>query len=216
MSYYRSKSRAFSSIFQRGSPSAPELKFFDTDLSFTVDFTAEIPATGQLALIPQGDTQSTREGRQCIITSIAIHGTMILVPSTGATASDVVYLYLILDKQCNGAAPAVADANVGIFTSANLAQANRTLSNASRFVVLKKWVHKFNAAAGVTTAYNNDITPFECFKKCNIPMEYDGSASTGALTTIRSNNIFLVAGSAGGSDDLVTVTGTCRLRFMDA
>ena len=38
----------------RKKSSGEELKFFDTALSFTCDATGEVPATGQLALIPQG------------------------------------------------------------------------------------------------------------------------------------------------------------------
>lgn len=195
----------------------PELKFFDTAISFLVDDTAEIPATGQLSLIPQGDTQSTRNGRKCIVKSIDIHGTANMVPAAGATAAVVVYFYVILDTQCNGAAATVADANTGIFTNANLAIANHTLANGSRFRVLKKWVFAFNSTAGATTAYNNCIVPFAFYKKCEIPLEYDAAATTGAITTIRSNNIFLVAGAANnGQDDTVAVQGVCRLRFQDA
>lgn len=192
-----------------------ELKFFDTALSFTVDATAEIPATGQLSLIPQDDTQSGRDGNKAFVRSINIHGTAILAPGAAATAADICYLYLIQDTQCNGAAATVADANSGIFTNANLAIANHTLANSGRFKILKKWVMPFNAQAGATTAYNNQIREFHCYKKCYIPLMYDASATTGVITSIRSNNIFLVAGTAGGSDDVIAIQGTCRLRFSD-
>jgi len=54
----------------------PELKFFDTAVSFDFDSTLEVPATGQWALIPQGDTQSTRDGRLAVIKSIQFRGTV--------------------------------------------------------------------------------------------------------------------------------------------
>ena len=60
------------------------------------------------------------------------------------------------------------------------------------------------------------ILPINIYKRVNIDMEYDNSAATGAITTITSNNIFLLAGTAGSSDDLISVGGTCRLRFTDA
>lgn len=204
------------SMFRKRSLSfAPEIKFFDTALSFTIDATAEVPATGQLSLIPQGDTQSTRGGRKCVVTSINVKGNFVMVPAGAAVSAETVYLYLIQDKQCNGAAATVSG-DTGIFTSANLSTANMNLSNSSRFVILKKWVVPLMATAGVTTAYNNSICPFDFYRKCNIPLEYDGAATTGAIGTIRSNNIFLVAGTSGITDDLVTVAGVARLRFADA
>lgn len=190
-----------------------ELKFFDTAVSFSADLTAEIPATGQLSLIPQGDTQSARDGRKAVIKSIYFHGTARIVPAAAATVTDVLHMYMIQDTQCNGAAATVADANTGIFTDAILANANSNLSNSSRFKILKHFVLRFNPSAGVTGAYNQYSVPYSFYKKCEIPIEYDGSATTGALTTIRSNNIFLVAGSTF-TDDLITVDGSCRLRFV--
>nr|QXP07709.1 MAG: putative capsid protein [Arizlama virus] len=196
---------------------SPELKFFDTALSFQVDNTAEIPATGQLALIPQDDTQSGRDGNKAFIKSIDIHGIMAYDPAASASSvtGTVVFMYLMQDTQCNGTAATVADANSGIFTTNNLATANHTLANKDRFRVLKKWVIPFNPGAGVSTAYVGMMKPFSIHKKCSIPIMYDASVTTGALTSIRSNNIFLVAGTGGLGDDQVTVNGTCRLRFSD-
>lgn len=201
--------------YGRFTGSRPELKFFDTALSFNFDATAEVPATGQLCIIPQDDTQSGRDGNKAIIKSINIHGIVQLLPGAAATSCDVAYLYLIQDTQCNGAAATVADANTGVFTGANLSTANHTLANGNRFRVLKKWVFTMNPPAGATTALNNVIKEFKFYKKCNIPVQYDAAAATGALTTIRSNNLFLVAGTAGNTDDLIACQGTCRLRFSD-
>lgn len=192
-----------------------ELKFFDTSISFTVDATAEIPVTGQLSLIPQGATQSNREGNKCIVKSIYCHGVAVTAPGAAA-GSDIAYMYLIQDTQCNGAAPAVGDANVGIFTDPNLSIANITLANRDRFKILKKWVLPLNAQAGTVAALAPTTIPFTFYKKCNIELMYDAAASTGALTTIRSNNIFLVAGTAGLTDDLISIAATCRLRFSDS
>lgn len=183
-----------------------ETKYFDTTLSFNVDSTMEVPATGQLVLIPQGDTATTRDGRQCTLTSIQIRASCIFVPAAAATAATWMSLYLVLDKQCNGAAAAVTD----VFTSANSSLAMFNLDNSDRFQIIKKWQYDFNAVAGATTAYNNVQRHIEWFKKINIPMNY--SSTAGAITEIRSNNLFLVAG-AQNSDDLIQVGGVCRVRF---
>lgn len=185
----------------------PEKKFFDTALSFTVDATGEVPATGQLALIPQGDTESTRDGRKATIESIQLRGRVAYVPGAAGTASTNAYIYVVLDSQCNGAAAAVTD----VFTEADLSKALLNLNNSGRFRILKKIQMSFNPQAGVSAAFNSVIKPLEFYKKCSIDMDW--SSTTGALSEIRSNNIFLIAGTDQGSDDVVTVTGNCRLRF---
>jgi len=200
-------------FYRRYPQSSNELKFFDTDVNFTVDATAEVPSTGQFSLIPQGVTQSTRVGRKAMVKSIHLHGYCSVAPGA-VGGSDPIVLYLMLDKQCNGAAATVTG-DTGIFTSANVMQMNVNLANGDRFKILKRIELVMNAQAGVVGALAPSVKTFNWYGKCNIPIEFDPSASTGAITTIRSNNIFLVAGAAGQTDDTVTCLGTCRLRFSD-
>jgi len=186
-----------------------ELKFFDTTLSFNIDATGEVPATGQLNLIPQGITESTRVGRKCVIKSIQLKGNMQLTPGAAATLSGVSNIYLILDKQCNGAAAGATD----VFTTDVFNTALRNLANSERFVILKKWRHVWNIGAGVGTALNSVHKSLDYYKKCNYPIEF--SSTTGAITEIKSNNLFLMAGTGTTMDDLISVAGTSRLRFSD-
>lgn len=184
-----------------------EVKFFDTANSWTFDATGEVPATGQLTLIPQGDTESTRDGRKAVIKSVQIRGVLTLVPGAGATPSGAAYLYLVLDRQANGAAAAVTD----VFTSVSLQSAMLNLNNSARFYILKKWSWAFNPMAGVTTAYNNITKIIDWYKKCDIPIDWNSTA--GAITEIRSNNLFFIAGSQG-QDDTIFFEGVTRLRFV--
>lgn len=186
-----------------------ELKFFDTALSFNADATLEVPATGQLALIPQGDTASSRDGRMAYIRSIAIEAIANLVPGAAATAADVLYMWLVHDTQTNGAAAAATD----VVTSSTASTAMPNMNNSRRFRILKRWRIDFNPGAGATTALNNCIHHIKFYQKCNIPVTF--SSTTGAITEIRDNNLFLLAGSSGATDDLIAVQGTCRLRFYD-
>lgn len=185
-----------------------ERKFHDVALSFSFDTTGEVPATGQLALIPQGDTAITRDGRECIIKSIQIRAHLSLAPGAAATVSGNTQLYLVLDTQCNKAAAAVTD----VFTEDTLAKAMINLDNSKRFRIIKHWVHRWNPPAGATTAYNSVNQTIEYFKPCNIKMTYN--STTGAITEITQNNLFLIAGATAAIDDLVTVSGNCRLRFV--
>lgn len=184
-----------------------EKKFFDTALAFNFDTTGEVPATGQITLIPQGDTESTRDGRKANIQSVQIRGSMLATPGAAANLSTNVYMYLVLDTQTNGAAAAVTD----VFTSADLSSAMLNLNNSGRFRIIKKWCWNFTSQAGVTTAYNKVAKQMEFYKKCNI--DVDWNSTTGAITEIRSNNLFLIAGADGNTDDIVSFAGTARLRF---
>lgn len=185
-----------------------ENKFFDTSMSFTFDATGEVPATGQLCLIPQGVTESTRVGRKAVIKSIHIRGTAVGAPDVLTAYTQSIYFYVVLDKQCNGAAAAVTD----VLTSSDMSVAMINLANSERFVILKRIVKILEPSAGVSGAYNGVRKNFEWFHKCNIPLEF--SSTTGAITEIRSNNVFILAGQKG-PDDFTEFTGTCRLRFSD-
>jgi len=189
--------------------SESEQKFFDTALAFSVDSAGEVPATGQLVLIPQGVTESTRVGRKCVVKSIVMRGnfsTTFGVTSTGG----VLVLYLILDKQCNGAAAAATDVFMSTsFTSNGM----RNLANSSRFVILKRWIIHMNPMAGIVTVPMDMVRHIEFYKKCNIPLEF--SSTTGAITELKSNNLFLMAVSSGPFDDWAAFAGTCRVRFTD-
>lgn len=196
-------------MYSRKRARAAEDKFFDTDLSFNLDITGEVPATGQLVLIPQGATESTRIGCKCVIESIHLRGTATCVFGASAAGATIGYWFLVLDKQCNGAAAAITD----IFTNADLSTAMYNRSNSDRFVILRKWEHVYMSSAGATTAYNNVPMSFDIYKKCTIPIEY--SSTAGAITEIRSNNIFLCAGTDGRSDDIIQCVGTCRVTFSD-
>lgn len=186
-----------------------ELKFFDTALSFNVDATGEVPATGQLILIPQGDTESSRDGRLAMMKSIFIRGTATLVPAAASAAATTVYIYVVMDMQTNGAAASNSD----VWTSANYASAQRNLQNSSRFKILHRFRITMNPSAGVAGALNWIVRPFEWFGNLNVTTSFGGA--TGALTEIKDNNIFLMAGSDNNSDDLVQVAGSARIRFYD-
>lgn len=187
----------------------PELKFFDTALAFNFDLTGEVPATGQLALIPQGDTESTRDGRVAYIKSVQIRGNIIFNAVAGGqtVSSSAVYLYLVLDTQCNGAAAAITD----VFTSNVMGSNMLNLNNSSRFRIIKKWEITLNSMAGVSTNWGVITKLVNFYKRCNIKMDW--SSTTGAITEIRSNNLFLCAGALN-NDDIAVFDGTCRLRFM--
>jgi len=191
-----------------------ELKFFDTAISFNLDAVGEVPASGQLNLIAQGTGQSQRIGRIATVRSMQLRLNLDYLPTTAATASGNAFIYVVLDTQCNGAAAAITD----VLTGSGMSTALINLDNSQRFRILKKIKVEFQPGAGVSAAYNEVRKCVDVYMKLNVPLEF--SSTTGAITELRSNNIFLLAGGDGSNggvfDDLCAVTGNCRLRYTDS
>lgn len=189
---------------------AKEVKYFDTAVSTAVDLTGGLFDTNSsINLVPQADTESGRDGKKIIIESISFKWRWEYSPGASASPWLTFAVYVILDKQANGAQPAIGD----IFNSTILPTSFMNPDNTQRFVVLKKWVVTVNTGAGVTTAYAGQGGFKEWFYRCKIPIDF--SADTGAIGEVKSNNIVLCAG-ATREDDLVAITGNVRIRFNNA
>lgn len=188
-----------------------ELKHEDSAVSFAFDATGEVPATGQWTQgCIQGTGDTERIGNKITVKGVQFRGSVLYSPAAAVNTATIVYMFIVWDKQCNGAAAAALD----VFTSANFALALRNTDNLRRFQIL--WQQAIPLQPTLTNAANlaGPVTvPISFYKKVNIPVTYDASA--GAITDLTSNNIFLMAGSDGNSDDVVTCAGTGRLWFTD-
>lgn len=199
-----------------------ELKFLDV----TVD-DAVVAAGGainganfgavveELFKVPQGDGESSRDGRQIWAEKIGLHFDVELPNHFGTTGAlfthDIVRIMLIHDKQANGAFPsAITDIlETGEYDSFN------NLANSKRFRTLFDKTISLNSAAFTT---DGAATPnynvgrmgksFQKYVKLQMPVEYDGT--TGAISTVKSNNIFLIYISKHG---IAKVNCQARLRF---
>lgn len=212
---YARTSSSYTGGYRYGSGSA-ELKFFDNTLSINVSTTGAVPTGGQLCTIPQDATQSGRVGRKIIIRRIVCNLTAVF-NVTGAAATvggDRVRFVLVQDTQCNGAAADYNSLGNGVFAT-NGVDALRNLDNVSRFKILKNWDFSLNSTAGVSGAWAQVSRPMNAYISCNIPIEYDNSVTTGAIGSIRSNNIFLLSCCAATNSG-VSVVGNIRLRYLDA
>ncbi len=199
-----------SGFYGRYSGRGGELKFHDLAVDDAV-----IAAGGTVStsfnLIAQGVTESTRVGRKCIIKKIDWKISITLPASTSAAGGtpDSVRIQLILDKQANGAVPVVAD----IMEDGDW-QSFRNLANSGRFHFLMDKVIIMNqtggAGDGATNDYNESKYFFKFHKDCNIPLEF--SSTTGAITEIRSNNVFMMINSENG---LAGLKSQVRIRFSD-
>ncbi len=209
----RTNGRVFSRPNVRVMAVPTELKFHDIDVDdATISATGEILNSGTVNIIAQGTTESQRIGRKCTIKSINWRFDIVRNENAGNWDSDVVRVLMYLDKQCNGATATVA----GILESTDY-QSFNNLSNKGRFRTLmdRKYVFIPTAAAGdgTTDLFNDFLIYDEFFKQVNITLEYDNSATTGVLTSIRSNNIGVLVISKQGT--ATTFNSKLRLRFAD-
>jgi hypothetical protein len=191
----------------------PELKYKDREHEFVqVDADGEIDSS--LNIVAQGDGPSERIGRKIVIKKINIRGYVSWEsPSISSPENtyDQLRLIIYLDKQCNGTAATVSD----ILETEDIRSFNN-LSNKSRFKILSDQRFDLFSHAGGSTGSDDTYSPgyksFTKFIKCNIPIEYDQTATTGVISTIRSNNIGMLAISQNG---LLVVETTTRIRYTD-
>ncbi len=194
-----------------------ELKNHDLDVDDT-----SIAAAGQIWLngdseasllrIPTGDGATTRDGRKIIIKQIGWRYNVELAAQTAsATTSDVVRVILYLDKQANGAAAAVTD-----ILQDDDYQSFNNLANKGRFRILMDRKYDMVAQAGggngTTEDYGEYVVSDTFFKKCNIEVMYNETASTGALATLRSANLGVLFLSKTGT--LTLFRSKMRIRFI--
>ena len=168
-----------------------DTKFFDS----TVD-DAVVSATGQvnsqIFTVPDGDNKSQKDGLKITIKSIQIRFQLNL-PSTTvvADARDICRFILVRDRQTNGALPAVTD----ILAQADI-QALKELEQSGRFLTLLDKTVYINSMGGFGDGTTNATLPstksFQFFKKMNLPIIYNDSATTGAIATIVTNNLVLL------------------------
>ncbi len=192
-----------------------ELKFHDLDIDDATIAQGGNIAQASCNIIAQGTTESQRVGRKCTIKSINWRMQIKLIASTATAAtSDSIRVILYLDKQTNGATAAVTD----IFETADF-QSFNNLANKSRFRTLMDRTYDMVCKCGSgrgstdTLAFGEDVINDTFFKKCNIDIEYDNSATGGELTTQRTNNIGVLLLASSGSTQFGS---KMRLRFADA
>ncbi len=200
----------------RGGGPGSELKFHDVTADEAVqDLSGGIIVnTSSINLIPQGVTEIQRIGRKCTIKSINYRYTLTQIATAAATlgAGQTVRIMIVLDKQCNGAAPTVSGTG-GVLETATF-QSFRNLASGSRFWVLMDRTHNMNIRAAAGDGAANDSSAFDLtrsfYKKVNIPIEFN--AATGAIAEIRTNNLFILLINSTASS-FISLASRVRLRF---
>ncbi len=189
-----------------------ELKFHDLDIDDSVVATGGNIAEDSVLTIAQGTSESTRIGRKVVVRGIGWRFRVSLpLTSDPQETSDVIRVILYLDKQTNGATATVT----GILES-NDFQSFNNLANKSRFRTLMDRTYDIVASAGsfdgTNDQFGENTVSDTFFKNVNIPIEYDNSLTTGAITTMRSNNIGVLLLSHSGNAGFAS---KMRIRFSD-
>ncbi len=193
---------------------AVERKFFDTNVGTSIGTVANSLEIRELAIVPQGDTESERIGRKIQIKSLDVKGHLLLNASTtSAATSTMVRMLVVQDKQTNGA----------VFTATDLLEADNwisfnNLANSSRFRVLHSQEFQLVAKAGASVAspavnFGEDVVPVHAHLDLDMPIEYDNSATSGVITSVRSNNLYICFIAV--ADLVSTFAGMARIRFTD-
>lgn len=195
-------------------PRKAEIKTHDVQLTWAVDSTTETSSsavTGQILVgLAEGVTEGTRVGHSINIKRIQIRGDINQIPGAGATNANLACLWLIQDKQTNGAQASFDD----IFNTSGAGVAPRVLldqDRQARFKVLWCKTFDLSSLSGTTGAYNNRIHPIDVDLRVNIDVEFTGAA--GAITEFSSNNLFFASGAT--TDDTATVSCIARVLFTD-
>jgi len=182
------------------------MKFTDNDTNDTVIASGINILNSTLVGIQQGTTDTTRIGRKITVKKIKWRFRIDLpATATAGNTSDQVRLVVLLDKQANGAAPAVTD----VYADNNVLSF-RNLDNTGRFVVLMDRQYGINTESGISTSFGEKIIVDTFFKGCNIPVDY--TANVGDVTDIASNNLVTLAMSRNG---FAGVTGKLRISYTD-
>lgn len=197
--------------YGRYAPGGTEMKFNDA----TID-DAAVVANGtiqnELLEIAEGVGEEQRVGRKITIRKCIYRFTItIATTATAANTTDTVRLMIVQDKQANGAMPTVANV---LQTDFYLGLNN--LANSARFRTLFDKFYDLNCIAGsgqnAADIFGASSLSDQVYLNVNIPIEYDNSAATGDITTIRSNNIFMIWLSKLGH---CAVVGRWRVRYSD-
>lgn len=201
-----------------------EKKFYDTYLTnqaiVATTNGAEVDPAADLSClnaIAQGDGESNRDGRRCILKSVYVKG--VLEASGVADAADpqpakVVRVIMVLDRQTNGVQLNSEDvlkdsagSDVNSFT--NLQHSGRFRIMYDRTFVIPTGVVMADGAN--TGSQQMGKVPFKIYRNLNIPVTFDGTTENIANITDNSLHMLAICDNATG---IPKISYQARVRFV--
>lgn len=205
-----------------------EKKFYDQKL-INAALTAPTDASGgehnpsatlTLNSVDQGDGESQRDGRQMVMKSITVKGTILVPAQTGQTALDLattVFIALVQDTQTNGAL--LNSEEVFKNPGANAQTATlvfKNLQKIKRFKVLKQILLTLPQPESTWDGTDLDVggyqIPWSMFKSLpNVKVNFSGTTET--IANIVDNSLHIIAWCSNTST-APALNYHSRLRFM--
>lgn len=217
---------------KRAMPTLPEeTKYFDTSYA-AVSLTAPTDASGGehdpttilcLNGVPQGDTQSQRDGFKIAMKSLFINGTVSCAAQTDQTALDVapsVFIAVVLDKQTNLAQLNSEDVFQNPSGNGALAASPlRNMSYTTRFQVLKKKVVRIPPLPVSWDGTNVEQSGVSVPWSMTIPLKglttrFTAGTTTGYIGTVVDNSLHVIAYVGYNTSVTAQLNYNSRLRFI--
>lgn len=197
---------------------AGTFKFHDVTQNYGVTDAIQLTdgvSYGDLITIPQGNSPTERLGSGCVLRNIYMQGTLTFNPVATDQSSDALYLWIILDSQCNGVYPAPAE----VFSSTAPERAFMNLNNSQRFRVLKRLtvpIHSF--VAKHDNIDQTDLTetkyPIRFYMPCKIPIQWKTTDTTGVVANRTDYNVFAAMSRISSQGDM-NLNVAWRFRYED-
>lgn len=204
-----------------------EIKFYDKFLTNTALIAPTDAAGGELDpsattslnTVVQGNGEQQRDGRNIIMKSIQLRGTIRVAQQANQTLADlspVCVIYIVLDQQTNGAQLNSEDVFTNPAGSGQQAtNVYRNLEFSKRFSIIAKKVVRFPtptlAYDGTNIEQSGIDVPFEIYKDLpNIKTNYSGTTEN--IANIVDNSIHVV-GYCSDNSLAPRISYISRLRF---
>ncbi len=181
------------------------------------------PATGSISAIAQGDGESNRDGRKCVLKQVMVRGYVELngLDDQGdeiLTQAATVFVALVQDTQSNGAQLNAEDVYDDPTDTDLDPLAYRNLQFSKRFRVLQTKLLQltpqvFSKSGGASTDQQTAPVrrPFMFMKNVNIPVNHSGT--TADISTVTDDSLHVLAWS-GAADGTCTIRYISRVRFV--
>lgn len=174
-----------------------------------------------LNLTTQGSAAWQRNGRKIHLKSLNIRGFVNQIRATVAE-DDFVRMFIVYDKQANGALPSIQDllrdqVNAAGDSNFSGTTSNLNLNNRDRFEMIRDWQWWLPATNAATPAQNTKELSFKAF----IPLggretTYRAESTPGVIGDIATGSLLLVTfGNRNSTEEGYGITLSARLRFYD-
>jgi len=186
-----------------------ELKYTDlASATYACDTTGSVTA---LNLTAVGDDNTTRDGRQIVVTSAHIRG--FIAPVDDITNDNLSRWLLVWDKQPNsGTIAAITDILV-----ASTATSSTNLNNRERFVILRDKQYAVGKTLNTATqAVSNCPNMYEVNEYVKINARTTYSGTTAAIGSVATGALLMVTIGTATAGTGGLLTACTRVRFTDS